>query len=71
MFSSVGASGASLQIILDLVMACILASVWIRRDSRRTGRRCAPWYALMLLAGSYGPLLYLLSGWIRSRRKAA
>jgi hypothetical protein len=69
-FASVVQSSASLQIYLDLFILCVLAMVWMRRDSRETGRRFWPWAILTLAAGSFGPLLYLLAGAVRDTRKS-
>ncbi len=51
---------AGLQVLIDLVIVSILALFWIRVDSRKHGRKSRPWVAIMLAAGSFGPLLYLL-----------
>lgn len=69
-FASVVQSSASLQIYLDLFILCVLAIVWMRSDSRETGRRFWPWAILTLAAGSFGPLLYLLVGAVRGARKS-
>lgn len=67
-FASIVASRASLQIYLDLVIVCLLASVWLWFDSRKAGRAFWPWFLLTMAAGSYGPLLYLLAGALREKR---
>lgn len=69
-FASIVQSSASVQIYLDLFVLCVLAIVWMRRDSRETGRRFWPWAILTLAAGSFGPLLYLLFGAVRDTRKS-
>ncbi|MDO8963608.1 MAG: DUF2834 domain-containing protein [Coriobacteriia bacterium] len=69
-FASIVQSRASLQIYLDLFILCVFAIVWMRRDSRETGRRFWPWAILTLAAGSFGPLLYLLVGAVRDTRRS-
>jgi uncharacterized membrane protein YfcA len=49
------------QVLVDLVIALSLVMVWIWRNARETGRNPWPWIALTLVAGSIGPLIYLLS----------
>ena len=55
-FQSVGA----LQILCDLVISCLLVSSWMVIDARRSGRKAWPYVLLTLLAGSFGPLFYLI-----------
>ena len=55
-FQSFGAG----QVLADLVIALTLVLVWLVRDARAAGRSPWPWVALTLVAGSFGPLLYLL-----------
>jgi hypothetical protein len=52
---------AGLQVLADLVVALTLFMVWMWRDARANGRNPYPWIVLTLTAGSFGPLLYLLS----------
>ncbi len=59
------ANPAALQVLLDLVIVCMLASGWMIRDARRSGRQAWPYVALTLAAGSFGPMLYLLVGELR------
>jgi len=56
-FQSFGAA----QVFADLVIALSLFLVWMWRDARATGRNPWPWILVTLVAGSFGPLLYLLS----------
>ena len=51
----------STQITLDLVVACLLLMGFIARDCRARGKAWWPWALLTLVAGSIGPLAYLLS----------
>lgn len=52
---------AGLQVLADLGIALGLAMLWMWRDARASGRRPLPWILLTLAAGSFGPLLYLLT----------
>ncbi len=54
-------SWAGAQVLLDLAIALALVLVWMWRDARQHGRNPWPWLLLTLAAGSFGPLLYLLS----------
>ena len=56
---------AGAQVLADLVIALSLVSLWLWRDARATGRNPWPWLVLTLVAGSFGPLAYLL---MRTRR---
>jgi phosphate/sulfate permease len=56
-FKSLGGA----QVFVDLVIALALVMVWIWHDARATGRKVWPWIVLTLLAGWFGPLLYLLT----------
>jgi hypothetical protein len=51
----------ALQVLVDLVIALALVMVWMWRDARAIGRNPWPWIALTLVAGSFGPLGYLLT----------
>lgn len=53
---------ASWQIFADLVISLSLLLVFIRRDAQATGRPFWPWAALSLTTGSFGPLLYFITG---------
>lgn len=48
------------QVLVDLVIALSLFLVWMWRDAQASGRNPWPWIVLTLLAGSFGPLLYLI-----------
>ena len=50
----------SQQVLIDLVIACALACVWMLQDARARGTNAWPFVILTLGAGSFGPLLYLI-----------
>ena len=54
------ANAGSLQVLLDLVIVCSLISWWMVIDARANGRNPWPYVGITLVAGSFGPLLYLL-----------
>lgn len=49
------------QVLVDLVIALTLVMLWMGRDAKARGRRIWPWIAVTLVAGSFGPLVYLLT----------
>jgi len=56
-FQSFGAA----QVLVDLVIASLLAIVWMWQDAKTVGRNPWPWIAITLVAGSFGPLAYLIT----------
>jgi hypothetical protein len=49
------------QVFADLVIALSLSMAWMWRDARSVGRSVVPWIVVTLVAGSFGPLGYLLT----------
>lgn len=60
----------ALQILLDLVLACLIYSVWLVPDARARGIAPWPYLALTLVAGSVGGLAYLVHRGLRPARAA-
>jgi hypothetical protein len=61
-FAAITHSYGSMQIFADLVIALSLVMVWMWRDAKNTGRNIWPWIIATLVAGSFGPLLYFITG---------
>ncbi len=53
------ASNASLQILLDVCIACGLGGLWLIGDARQRGVTAWPWLLAVLTLGSIGLLAYL------------
>ena len=49
------------QVLFDLFIAVGICMYWLWTDALKTGRNPWPWLLLSLAAGSFGPLLYLLT----------
>jgi len=60
LFTGAVASPAGVVGSVDLVIALGLISVWVVQDARSRGAAFLPYLVLTVLAGSVGPLLYLL-----------
>lgn len=54
-------SSAGWQVFTDLVIALILATIWMFNDARESKRSPWPWFVITLFMGSIGPLLYLIT----------
>jgi hypothetical protein len=52
---------AGQQALADLTISLSMVMVWIWRDAKATGRNVWPWIIVTLAAGSFGPLIYLLT----------
>jgi hypothetical protein len=51
---------ATLQVLIDLSIVATLALIWMYRDSRTSSTPFIPYAVLTIVAGSFGPLSYLL-----------
>ena len=54
------------QVFTDLVIVGILSCIWMSRDSRQSGINPWPFIAITIVAGSFGPLLYLAARELRA-----
>jgi hypothetical protein len=61
-FAAIAHSYGAMQIFADLVIALALVMAWMWRDAKNTGRNIWPWIAATLVVGSFGPLLYFITG---------
>ncbi len=59
-FMSSFANWGTAQVLCDLVVTSVLAMIWMVNDARGRGLNAWPFVIVTLLAGSFGPLLYLL-----------
>ena len=59
-FTSSLANWGTAQVLCDLVVTSLLAIIWMVNDARSRGTNAWPFVVVTLLAGSFGPLLYLL-----------
>jgi len=54
------------QVFVDLVIVGVLACIWMSYDARERGLSAWPFILITLVAGSFGPLLYLVVRELRS-----
>ena len=54
------------QVFADLVILAVLACIWMIADGRARGLNPWPFVAITVVAGSFGPLLYLVVRELRS-----
>jgi uncharacterized membrane protein YqjE len=55
------------QVLADLVILATLACIWMAGDARQRGLAAWPFIVLTLIAGSFGPLAYLVVRELRSK----
>ncbi len=53
------------QVFADLVILAVLACIWMVADARERGLNAWPFVAITLVAGSFGPLFYLVMREVR------
>jgi uncharacterized membrane protein YqjE len=58
------------QVLADLVILALLSCIWIAVDARKSGIPAWPFILVTLVAGSFGPLLYLVMREVRKPRAA-
>jgi len=54
-------SPASLQILLDLAICCVIFCIWMKRDAEARNINPYPWMAFVFTSGSIGVLAYLIA----------
>ena len=62
-------SWGAAQVFVDLVIVCTLACFWIASDAPTRGLTAWPFIVLTLVAGSFGPLVYLVMRELRATPK--
>ena len=60
-------TAAGVQVLLDLVIACSLALVWMSGDAQERGLPYWPYFVLTLCLGSIGLLSYVIHRELRAR----
>ena len=60
-FELATANWAVRTLFADLVISLTLIFAWMLRDARARGASWAPYFAITLLFGAAGPLLYLIA----------
>ncbi|MEM9743385.1 MAG: DUF2834 domain-containing protein [Pseudomonadota bacterium] len=56
------------QVFFDLVIVAGLSCLWMLDDARKQGGNAWPYVVITLVAGCFGPLLYLLVRELRTAR---
>ncbi|MEQ8268768.1 MAG: DUF2834 domain-containing protein [Parvibaculum sp.] len=60
-------SWAGTQVLVDLVIVCVLAIIWMVRDAKVSGVNPWPFVVVTLAAGSFGVLFYLVAREVKGR----
>ncbi len=60
-------SWSGTQIFTDLAIMCVLACIWMVLDARARGLSAWPFILITAAAGSFGPLLYLVTRELRGK----
>ena len=55
-------SYGSIHIFADLVITLTLIAVWMWRDAKNSSRNVWPWIVITLIASSFGPVPYFITG---------
>lgn len=59
-FGTATANAGAIQVFVDLVIVCFLACTWMFFDGPKRNLNPWPYIVVTVLAGAFGPLLYLL-----------
>lgn len=59
-------SWGAAQVFVDLVILAVLACVWMIKDAPARGLSAWPFVLVTLVAGSFGPLCYLVARELRA-----
>lgn len=59
-FATILSTWPGVQVLVDLVIASFMVMAWMWTDARKHGLNVAPYLLATLVAGSLGPLAYLI-----------
>lgn len=59
-FATILSTWPGVQVLIDLVLASVMVMAWMWTDARKHGLNVAPYLIATLVAGSLGPLAYLI-----------
>lgn len=69
-FAPISQSWGVAQVFVDLVILAVLACFWMVSDARERGLPAWPFVVVTVLAGSFGPLFYLVLREVKTAREA-